>query len=226
MLLPFNEVTLNIFTGLAGLVFTLMVFSYVIGDNFLFRLALYIFTGVSAGYIASVSWQQVLWPKLISPLFFGSTLDALLLIVPLIGSLMILMKVSPRLAGVSRFAMAFIVGAGAAVTVVGAIRGTLIPQVAGTINAFDTNLGTLGMLTNGMAILLGTVLTLIYFHFGAQTKSDGSVRRFGFIEVLAWLGRFFVGVTLGTVFAGVYAAALTALIERVSSMVNLFGNLP
>jgi hypothetical protein len=226
MLLPFDEVTLNIFTGLAGLVFTLMIFSYVIGDNFLFRLALYIFTGVSAGYIASVSWQQVLWPKLISPLFLGSTLDVLLLIVPLIGSLMILMKISPRLAGVGRFAMAFIVGAGAAVTVVGAIRGTLIPQVAGTINAFDTNLGTLGMLTNGTAILLGTVLTLIYFHFGAQTKSDGSVRRFGFIEVLAWLGRFFVGVTLGTVFAGVYAAALTALIERVSSMVNLFGNLP
>lgn len=226
MLLPFDEVTLNIFTGLAGLVFTLMIFSYVIGDNFLFKLALYIFTGVSAGYIASVSWQQVLWPKLISPLFFGSTLDVLLLIVPLIGSLMILMKVSPRLAGVGRFAMAFIVGAGAAVTVVGAIRGTLIPQVAGTINAFDSNLGMVNVLINGSVILLGTILTLIYFHFGAQTRADGSVRRFGVIEVLAWLGRFFVGVTLGVVFAGVYAAALTALIERVSSMVNLFGNLP
>jgi hypothetical protein len=226
MLLPFDEATLNIFTGLAGLVFTLMIFSYVIGDNFLFRLALYIFTGVSAGYIASVSWQQVLWPKLISPLFFGSTLDVLLLIVPLIGSLMILMKVSPRLAGVGRFAMAFIVGAGAAVTVVGAIRGTLIPQVAGTINAFDPNLGLVNALINGSVILLGTIVTLIYFHFGAQTRADGSVRRLGIIEVLAWLGRFFVGVTLGVVFAGVYAAALTALIERVSSMVNLFGNLP
>jgi hypothetical protein len=225
MLLPFDETMLNLFSGLAGLVFTLMIFSYVIGDNFLFRLALYIFTGVSAGYIASVSWQQVLWPKLISPLFFGSTLDVLLLIVPLIGSLMILMKISPRLAGIGRFAMAFIVGAGAAVTVVGAIRGTLIPQVAGTINAFDSNLGGFGVLINGTAILLGTVLTLIYFHFGAQTKADGTVRRLGIIEVLAWLGRFFVGVTLGVVFAGVYAAALTALIERISSMVNLFGNL-
>lgn len=226
MLLPFDETTLNIFSGLAGLIFTLMIFSYVIGDNFLFRLALYIFTGVSAGYIASVSWQQVLWPKLISPLFSGSTQQVLLLIVPLIGSLMILMKVSPRLAGIGRFAMAFIVGAGAAVTVVGAIRGTLIPQVAGTINAFDPNLGMLGVITNGMVVLLGTVLTLIYFHFGAQTKPDGSVRRLAIIEILAWMGRFFVGVTLGVVFAGVYAAALTALIERISSMINLFGNLP
>jgi hypothetical protein len=226
LVLPFDEATLNIFSGLAGLVFTLMIFSYVIGDNFLFRLALYIFTGVSAGYIASVSWQQVLWPKLISPLFSGSPQQILLVIVPLMGSLMILMKISPRLAGIGRFAMAFIVGAGAAVTIVGALRGTLIPQVAGTINAFDPSLGTLAVLINGSAILLGTVLTLIYFHFGAQTKSDGSVRRLGLIEVLAWLGRFFVGVTLGVVFAGVYAAALTALIERISSMVNLFGNLP
>jgi hypothetical protein len=226
MTLPFlDETMLNLFSGLAGLVFTLMIFSYVIGDNFLFRLALYIFTGVSAGYIASVSWQQVLWPKLILPFFVGGAQQVLLLIVPLIGSLMILMKISPRLAGIGRFAMAFIVGAGAAVTVVGAIRGTLIPQVAGTINVFDPNLGVLGVLIDGMAILLGTVLTLIYFHFGAQTKADGTVRRLGFIEVLAWLGRFFVGVTLGVVFAGVYAAALTALIERISSMVNLFGNL-
>jgi hypothetical protein len=230
LLLPFDETTLNIFSGLAGLVFTLMIFSYVIGDNFLFRLALYIFTGVSAGYIASVSWQQVLWPKLISPLFFGDTRQILFLIVPLIGSLMILMKISPRLAGIGRFAMAFIVGAGAAVTVVGALRGTLIPQVTGTINAFDPNLGAFTVLVNGSAILAGTVLTLIYFHFGAQTKPDGSVRRFGVIEVLAWLGRFFVGVTLGVMFAGVYAAALTALIERISSMVDLlvklFGNTP
>jgi hypothetical protein len=231
MTLPLiDETTLNLFSGLAGLVFTLMVFSYVIGDNFLFRLALYIFTGVSAGYIASVSWQQVIWPKLISPLFSGSPQQILLVIVPLMGSLMILMKISPRLAGVGRFAMAFIVGVGAAVTVVGALRGTLIPQFAGTINAFDPNLRLFSVLFDGSAILLGTVFTLIYFHFGAQTKPDGSVRRFGFIEVLAWLGRFFVGVTLGTVFAGVYAAALTALIERISSiinlLINLFGNTP
>src|SRR5689334_24795436 len=114
-----DQNTLNVFSGLAGLIFTLMIFSYVIGDNFLFRLALYIFTGVSAGYIASVSWQQVLWPKLFLPLLSGSPEQFLRLIVPLIGSLMILMKISPRLAGIGRFAMAFIVGAGAAVTVVG-----------------------------------------------------------------------------------------------------------
>lgn len=222
MTLPFDENTLNIFTGLAGMLFTLMIFSYVIGDNFLFRLAIYIFTGVSAGYIASVAWWQVLLPKLFIPLLLGSTQDAILLLFPLMGIVMIFMKISPRLSGIGRFAMAFIVGAGAAVTIVGALSGTLIPQVEGTINAFSPALGTLNIITNGLAVLLGTALTLIYFHFGARTRADGSIRRMGVIEILAWLGRFFIGVTLGVVFAGVYAAALTALIERIFFMINLF----
>lgn len=225
MVLPFDSNMLNIFSGIASLVFTLMIFSYVIGDNFLFRIALYIFTGVSAGYIASVAWWQVLLPKLFIPLLTGSTQQAILLIVPLFGIFMILMKVSPKLAGIARLAMAFIVGAGAAVTIAGALRGTLIPQVNGTINAFAPT-PNLFVLINGFAILLGTMLTLIYFHFGARARADGSVHRLGIIEILAWLGRFFVGVTLGVLFAGVYAASLTALIERISSIINLFGNIP
>jgi hypothetical protein len=45
--------------------------------------------------------------------------------------------------------------------------------------------------------------------------------------MIAWVGRIFIGITLGVVFAGVYAAALTAMIDRVSSLVvfikTLFG---
>ena len=48
-----------------------------------------------------------------------------------------LMKVFPRLTGMGRIVMAFLVGVGAAVTIAGALIGTLIPQVMGTINAFD-----------------------------------------------------------------------------------------
>lgn len=221
MPLPFD---LDLFAGLASLIFTLMIFSYFFGDNFLFKLALYIFTGVSAGYIASVAWWQALYPKLILPLLTNPIQSAPVLIFPLIGILLIVMKLSPRLAGIGRLAMAYIVGAGAAVTIAGALSGTLLPQVLGTINAFDSTRGFFNALINGAAILLGTILTLLYFHFGAHVKPDGSVRRLSGIELLAWLGRFFIGVTLGAIFAGVYASALTALIERIASMITLFGN--
>jgi hypothetical protein len=122
--------------------------------------------------------------------------------------------------------VAFLVGVGAAVTIAGALIGTLIPQVMGTINAFDLNaasarnIGFVEAISSGVIILAGTVLTLAYFHFGARPKADGSMRRLGLIEALAWGGRVFIGIALGAVFAGVYAAALTALIERISSLIN------
>jgi len=227
MTLPFNFDPylglLDTVAMLASLIFTLMIFSYVIGDNFLFRVALYIFAGVSAGYIASVAWWQVLLPRLVIPLATGSLQERILLVFPAFGILLILLKISPRLAGIGRLAMAFIVGAGAAVTIAGALSGTLIPQVQGTIDAFDPNRGFFNVMINGVLILVGAVLSLIYFHFGARTRPDGSMRRLGLIELLAVLGRAFIGITLGVIFAGVYAAALTALIERVQSILNIIG---
>jgi hypothetical protein len=127
--------------------------------------------------------------------------------------------------------MAFLVGVGAAATLAGALMGTLIPQVWGTINAFDMTSasGNIGLfievITNGVIILAGTVLTLAYFHFGARPKADGSMRRLGLIEILAWGGRIFIGIALGAVFAGVYSAALTSLIERISSLINFITDL-
>ena len=55
-----------IFT-LVGFVLTLMVFSYIFGDNFLFRLASYLFVGVSGGYVGALVIDQVIFPRLIYP---------------------------------------------------------------------------------------------------------------------------------------------------------------
>jgi hypothetical protein len=167
----------------------------------------------------------VIYPRLIYPLVFGSMLEKSFMLVPLIGAVLIFMKISPRLAGMARFVMAFLVGVGAAVTIYGAVAGTLIPQVMGAITAFDmtaaasSNISIFEALINGSFIIAGTVFTLTYFHFGARPNVDGSMRRLGLIEISARVGRVFIGITLGAVFAGVYAAALTALIERFSSLI-------
>lgn len=222
--------SLDLITGILSFIFTLLIFSYLIGDNPLFRIAVYIFVGVSSGYIAAVAWWQVIWPRLVYPLIFGSMLEKGFMLVPLIGAVLIFMKISPRLAGMARIAMAFMVGVGAAVTIVGAVAGTLIPQVLGTINIFDLldassrNISPIEALFNGSVILAGTIFTLTYFHFGARPKADGTMVRMGFIELSAWMGRVFIGITLGAVFAGVYAAALTAFIERIVSLINFIGN--
>jgi hypothetical protein len=219
-------VPLDLITGALSFLFTLLIFSYVFGDNPLFRAGVYTFVGVSAGYIASVAFWQVLYPKLIHPLMNGD----LIMFVPLFLAVLTLMKVSPRLAGLGSIAMAFMVGVGAAVTIAGAVSGTLIPQVMGTINEFDVNIAAargisfFEMLFSGGVILFGVIVSLSYFHFGARPKADGSMRRLGFIEIMAWIGRIFIGITLGAIFAGLYAAALTAFIERINSLINFIGS--
>ena len=222
-------ITLDLITGALSFLFTILIFSYVFGDNPLFRIGVYIFIGVSAGYIASIVIWQALYPKLIYPLITGSITDKAFLAVPLLLAGLILMKVSPRLAGLGGIAMAFMVGVGAAVTIAGAVSGTIIPQLLGTVNAFSitsTNLGEIAAsLVNSIVVLAGVVFSLSYFHFGARPKADGSMHRLGLIEIMAWIGRIFIGITLGAIFAGLFAAALTAFIERVNSLILFAENL-
>ncbi|MBI5955288.1 MAG: hypothetical protein HY865_26830 [Chloroflexi bacterium] len=221
---------LNQIMGAIGFLFTLLVFSYVLGDGPLFRIAIYIFVGVSAGYVAAVAWWQVIVPRLVYPLMSalasGSPLDLGVSLALSFAAILLLMKASPSFSGMGRIVVAFLVGVGAAVTLAGALIGTLIPQVSGTIYAFDMT--SVETIASSMIILAGATLTLAYFHFGARPTADGSMRRFGLIEILAWGGRIFIGIALGAIFAGVYAAALTALIERISSLINfvmdLIGN--
>ncbi len=215
----------DLVTGAIAFLLTLMVLSYLIGDNPLFRVAVYIFVGVSAGYVAVVAYRQVLMPDLIRPLMTGSPFERALLSIPLLLCVLLLMKVSPQLTPVGTPAMAILVGISAAVAIGGSVTGTVLPQIGATINAFDLQKAAspFAALFNGIFILLGVVTTLVYFHFGARVGADGSVRRLGLIEIIASVGSVFLSITLGVLFAGVYSAALTALIERLQFFASFFG---
>jgi hypothetical protein len=218
----------DLIAGFVAFLFTLLIFSYLIGDNPLFRIAVYIFVGVSAGYVASVAWRQVIWSDLFFPLITGTSAQKALLTIPLILSALLLTKVSPRLTQLGMPTMALLVGVSAAVAVGGAVTGTLFPQISATINMFGAGSATSAaqfaeIIFNGAWILAGVTTTLVYFHFGARTTKDGSVRRFGLIELIAFIGSIFLAITLGVLFAGVYSAALTALIDRLHFVGTLFG---
>ena len=216
---------------LVSFLVTVLVLSYLFGDNPLFRAVIYVFVGVSAGYVASVACYQVLWPSLIRPLFSGSISAIIVQIIPLVLSLLLLMKVFPSLSNFGQPAMAFIVGVGAAVAIGGAVLGTIFPQINATMSGFDVSLAVTRnespalMIVNSSLILLGVIGTLVFFHFGARRKVDGSVRRNVVIDILSWIGRVYVAITFGVLFAGVYIAALTALIERIDSLRIFFATI-
>jgi len=207
---------IELISGFIGLILTLLIFSYLIGDNPLFRSTVYIFIGVSAGYAGVVAWHYVLMPKLFLPL--TSANPGKLLFFPLLLSISLLAKLSPRISWLGSFAMALLVGVGAATALSGAVIGTLIPQSRAAMDAFVRP--NFLQLIEAVVMLAGTALTLIYFQFSAKRAPDGTIKRNVIVEVLAWGGRVFIAVTFGVLFAGVYMAAMTAMLERLSSMIN------
>ncbi len=213
--------------GLVGFLVTLMIFSYLLGDNVFFRLATYLFVGVAAGYVFLTLVEQVIWPQLILPLTKGSLIG----LVPLVLCLLLLAKLFPRISRIGDIPMAYLVGAGASITIGGLMVGSLVPQVMATVNLFDLNAGAANQippalqLADGSLILVGSLTTLMYFYFSTRSKPDRTLDRGPVIELLAKVGQVFLGITLGALFAGVYSAALTALIERVSFVWNTILNL-
>lgn len=218
--------SIELISALVGLILTLMVFSYLIGDNPLFRVAVYLFIGVASGYAATVVWHYVLIPRLSQLLTAFNPLS----LVPLILGVTLLAKLLPRIAWIGNFAMAVLVGVGAAAAVGGALIGTLMPQAQAAIDEFDilsagSGLEAVSRLLEGAILLGGTVFTLASFHFTAGRAADGGPKRNRVLEGVAWIGRIFIAITLGVLFAGVYMSALTAMIERLSSVIDFIRQL-
>jgi hypothetical protein len=216
--------SIELISAVVGLILTLMVFSYLIGDNPLFRIAVYLFIGVSSGYAATVIVNYVLIPRL-SSLPVNDVNQFVLGIIPLLFGATLLAKLSPRISWIGNFAMAVLVGVGAAVAIGGALLGTVMPQLGAAINTFDVRSAGGGLqaaskLLQGVVMLGGTVFTLASFHFSAGRATDGTPRRNPVLEGIAWVGRLFIAITLGVLFAGVYMSALTAMIERLSFVMN------
>lgn len=222
----------DLITAGISFIITIFILSYLFGDNPLFRAVVYVFVGVATGYVAAVAWNEIILPLLIQPIVSGAVFAnpglAAALVVPLLGSALLLFKVSPRFSHLGQLPMAYLVGVGAAVTIGGAMLGTLFPQITATFDNFDVSLAVerntnaAFMILNGAAILVGVIGTLVYFHFGASQKADGSVRRNIVVSSLSWVGRVYIAITFGVLFAGVYMAALTALIERMDSLRSFF----
>ena len=209
---------------------TVMIFSYVSGDNVLFRVATYLFIGIASGFAGAIAWDNVVKPTLVQPLIDGglaklfSPEGALTFLIPWMLALFLLLKLSPRLSRFGSFPVALLVGVGAAVVVGGSITGTLVPQslaAASTLSpatafpaAGEPLANWLERLISALLTILATISVLIYFRFSAQRDRTGGTRRSRSAEVIAYLGQVFIAITFGVMYAGALMATIVVLAQR------------
>jgi hypothetical protein len=200
---------LDLIAGWASLVLTLLVFSYLLGDNYLYRIAIHILVGAAAGYALIVAVESVLVPWMNTTILAEqgdrdtALMTALRVLgaVPLLFGALLLLKASPRLGPVGNLGLAFLVGVGTAVAITGAATGTIIPlaREAGEAVGDDA--------VDGIVILVGVITTLIFFQYIAIER-QGTIRRPRAFRALSAIGQGFVMIALGALYAG---AILTSL---------------
>jgi hypothetical protein len=198
--------------AVVGFLLTLFVFSFVLRDNPLYRVAVHLLVGVSAGYAIVVTVQEILLPVIETITSEPGRPAGLVWIVPLLLAILLLLKAIPRISWVGNSSMAILIGVGAAVGLVGAIVGTLFPQVTARYES--------GLL--GLFVALLSILALAYFHFSGRAPDEGRASLPRWFEYVRSSGRVVITITLAGLFTGVLSTSLVLLTERVGLFVELF----
>ncbi len=198
---------------LIGFVLTLFIYSYLVRDNPLYRIATHVLVGVSAGYAAVIVLRQVIFPVIGQIRQDPVRPTSLAWLLPLLLGILLLARRAPGVSLITRGTLGALVGIGAAVALTGAISGTLWPQVT-TGNSDDPWMGLL------VAIL--TVCTLISFQFTGRINDQHEWVRPAWQRVPAMIGRVVLSITFGALFAAVVSTSLILLVDRVDFYLNQF----
>jgi hypothetical protein len=216
--------TLDMVGTWVAVILTLFVFSYLLGDNLLFRLAEHIFVGVAVGYAAVVVLHDVLLPKLLAPMVgavgTGDWIGVSQLAIPLAFGLLLWTKSFKWTRSISwwgSFSVALLLGVGAAVAIGGALWGTLLPQAtaAADISRYVERYGLALGLFSGIVALLGTTGVLLHFHFNTSPEGTQASLRHGLVRSWGGLGRWYLLLAFGALLASTFISRLSFLIGRV-----------
>jgi hypothetical protein len=206
---------------IVALILSLFVFSYLLGDNVLYRIAESLFVGVVIGYAVVVAFHNVLAPKLLVPLAesieSGDWTRVTLLGIALLLGLFLLSHPVRSLSWLGTVSVAFLLGVGAALAIGGAVLGTLLPQanaaadLMSPITRYGPGLG----LFSSIVLFVGTVGVLFYFQYtsGAGARASGAFQTI--VQVWGRLGRWFILVAFAAILATTFMSRLSILADRI-----------
>ncbi len=204
---------LQLIGTVVAVILTLMVYSYLIGDNPLYRLAQNIFVGVSVGYITLVVIYNVIMPFVGRTLQDRLWLDRVLPLLALLLGLLLWFKVARPRNVFSNAVLAIIVTTAAALGLGGTLVGTLLPQMQATMLPLSGDLYTI---VGNIVIIGGVIVSLGYFYFTA--KPDGT--RTATAGYVATAGRWFMMVAFGTLFGFAVTSFFALLADRIRFLIS------
>ncbi len=198
---------------------TLGIYSFLYKDNPWYKLCEAIFVGISAGYwFVTLFWDNIygkFWlgvfpdttTNATGEIVYVSTPDYWLIVGAVLGFLMLL-RLVPKIGWISRWPLAFIVGATAGFYLINYFSSNVMAQVQDTIMPLfgvGYNASVYDIIGN-VVIAVGTFTGLIYFFFSKEHK--------GAFGGAARVGIFFLMITFGAAFGYTVMSRMSLLIGR------------
>jgi hypothetical protein len=195
---------------------TLGVISFLYRDNVWYKICEAVFVGISAGYwFVSYYWDNVygkLWTG-VFPTDPKQQPDYMLLFGGALGVL-ILLRLVPKVGWLSRWPLAFIVGATAGLNLIVYFASNVMVQVEDTIRPlFGVNYGATPYdIIGNIVVAFGTFTGLVYFYFSKEHK--------GAFGGAAKIGIFFLMITFGASFGYTVMSRMSLLIGRIDFLLG------
>lgn len=187
-----TSITLLIWHGLAVLM-TLAIFSFLLGDNPVYKFAERLWVGVSTGYwtmlLFHTSFVDKVWEPIVHQKHF-------IYLIPTALGILMWFRISPRLGWLSRYALAFYIGISTGVFIPLAFKTSIFLQVEGAVRPIHADIAGL----NYVLVLIGFVCSLAYFFFSRpHTGAFGVISKMGIYTLMVGFGAGFGLTVMGRV---------------------------
>ncbi len=186
---------------------TLFAFSFLYKDNPFFRFAESLFAGVSLGYYVGIVLNQTLMPNMVVPLRTDFAQNWDLLGAGVVGVLLF-MRYVPKIAWVSRYALAIYVAYYIGLDFTRRLHGEVLPQISRTMLPLLPFSGTVLV---SLVFIIGVYSVLVYFFFSKEQNAVTSR--------IARVGIWFLMISFGAGFGFTVMGRIALLIGRLNFLI-------
>lgn len=187
-----------------GGLLTIFIFSFVYGENPIYRFAEHLYVGTSAGYALSLNFGYI------KTLGFDQLMKGkAIVIIPLVLGLMLFTRYFKSVSYLSRWSMSFLMGIGTGLSLYGIADAQFLKQITATfVPLYVTNkAGGFELLktVNNIVMVVGVLGVLVYFFFSGKQQK-------GIAKSGAVFGRWIMMVTFGVSFGNVVMGRISLML--------------
>lgn len=174
---------------------SIAVFSSLFKDNPVYKAAEHIFVGSGAGYALVQAYRNIViqgWRPM-------SNDGKWILLIPLVLGLLLFTRFFKKIAWISRWSMAFLIGVGTGIAVYGVYNSQLLAQIRATMVPLYVS-GNAAATRDNLIMVIGVAAVLLYFLFTVPVKGPlKHVISFGRVMMMITFGVSFGNVVMGRI---------------------------